>query len=106
MTARKFINPDFESMTPRERGADVMRRLGAIYLEEAQRLDPWLTVKEAAELIHRDEETVRLWCKNEGLGIFDRSDGPRGRYRFRRSELIAWWRKRFPGGTLPAALRD
>jgi hypothetical protein len=67
--------------------------------------DPLLTVQQAAQRWGCDDETVRLWCRSRQLGFFDKSDGPRGRYRMRLSELRARWMRLHGAAKLPAGLR-
>jgi hypothetical protein len=86
----------------RVRYAAALRRLAAWLNEQANEIDGdvLLTVQEAAALVGRTEEAVRVWARH-GLGEFD---PVAHRYLIRRSRLVA--HVLATQGVLPAGLLD
>ena len=109
----KFLDEDFLTMPPRERGRAIQRRLGLLLLEAADADDPSLKVREAsaARVLMTAEEaasaagysrqTIRNWSRQERIGFYDR----RSRcFLVDREKLKAYMLARF--GWLPAGLHD
>ena len=51
-----------------------------------------MTVRQAAALVNHDPETLRNWCREHGVGTFDRG---RGRWIVSRRALLGYVERRF-----------
>lgn len=92
--------PDVASVEGRHEFYHVLARY---FLLLAGDFDPELTVQQAARLVGRSDECVRLWCVRRKLGRFSTQWR---RYRIRHSELVRFWIANFGAATLPAGLRN
>ena len=65
-------------------------RVENIYVKRAISRSPWLSSKEAAEIIGVDVRTVYSLCKREGLRHARLTSSPNSVIRFRREWLDQW----------------
>jgi excisionase family DNA binding protein len=58
-------------------------------LDPADVLPPILSVSDVARLLGASERTIRSWADAGDLPAFKLTHGPRGRWKFRRADVLA-----------------